>query len=193
MLEREVSHPQHLVMPLSPIVIVVFALVILAVVVFALKAKLAGGEESSGPGNVYELRPAILTKAERSFFGALEQACPDGVGLLAKVRLGDLFQPRKGLPRSEWTKASNRINNKHVDFLLVRASDFVPVVGVELDDKSHARRDRQWRDEFVNEVFRSAGLPLLHVPAQASYNVAELRAAVASALEATAGAVEAKN
>ena len=180
-------------MPLSPIVLVVVALIILAVVALALKAKLAGGEESAGPGNVYELRPAILTKAERSFFGALEQACPEGVGLLAKVRLGDLFQPRKGLARSEWTKASNRINNKHVDFLLVRASDFVPVVGVELDDKSHARRDRQWRDEFVNEVFRSAGLPLLHVPAQASYNVAELRAAVASALAAPAGAVEAKN
>lgn len=180
-------------MPLSPIVLVFVALIVLAVVALALKAKLAGGEESSGPGNVYELRPAILTKAERSFFGALEQACPDGVGLLAKVRLGDLFQPRKGLTRSEWAKANNRINNKHVDFLLVRASDFVPVAGVELDDKSHARRDRQWRDDFVNEVFRSAGLPLIHVPAQASYNVAELRAAVASALEATAGAVEAKN
>ena len=40
---------------------------------------------------------------------------------------------------------------------------------------------QQWRDEFVNEVFRSAGLPLLHVPAQASYSVAELRAAVTSA------------
>lgn len=193
MLEREASHPHPLVMSLSPVILVVFVFVILAIVVLALKAKLGGGEESSGPGNVYELRPAILTKAERSFFGALEQACPNGVGLLAKVRLGDLFQPRKGLARSEWAKASNRINNKHVDFLLVRASDFVPVAGVELDDKSHARRDRQWRDEFVNEVFRSAGLPLLHVPAQASYSVAELRAAVAVALAAPAGAVEAKN
>lgn len=180
-------------MSLSPIVLVVVALIILAVVVLALKAKLAGSGESSGSGNVYELRPAILTKAERSFFGALEQACPEGVGLLAKVRLGDLFQPRKGLARAEWAKASNRINNKHVDFLLVQASDFVPLVGVELDDKSHARRDRQSRDEFVNEVFRSAGLPLMHVPAQASYNVAELRAAVTSALAAPTGAVEAKD
>lgn len=180
-------------MPFSLIVIVAFAFVIIVVVALALKAKLAGGGEPSGPGNVYELRPTVLTKAERSFFGALEQACPEGVGLLAKVRLGDLFQPSKGLNPSERAKASNRINNKHVDFVLVRASDFVPVVGVELDDKSHARRDRQWRDDFVNEVFSSAGLPLIHVPAQASYNVAELRAAVASALEVPAGAVEAKN
>lgn len=180
-------------MPFSPIILVVLPLVFLSLVILALKAKLGGGSESSGPANVYGLRPAILTRAERFFFGALEQACPDGVGLLAKVRLGDVFQPRKGLERSEWARASNRINNKHVDFLLVRASDFVPVVGVELDDKSHGRADRQKRDDFVNEVFRSAGLPLLHVPAQASYNVAELRASVAGALATSAGAVRVQN
>lgn len=180
-------------MPLSPIVLVVFAFVILAVLILALKAKLGGGSEASGPSNVYELRAAILTKAERSFFGALEQACPAGVGLLAKVRLGDVFKPRQGLSPSERTGANNRINRKHVDFLLVRASDFVPVLGVELDDSSHDRSDRQKRDAFVDDVFRSCGLPLLHVPAQASYNVAELRASVASALDTPAGAVEAKN
>ncbi len=178
-------------MPLSPLVLVVFVIAILAVVLLALKAK-SGGSEASGPGDVYELRSAILTKAERSFFGALEQACPDGVGLLAKVRLGDVFYPRKGLTPSERARATNQINRKHVDFLLVRVSDLAPVAGVELDDSSHARADRQKRDAFVDDVFRSCGLPLLHVPAQASYNVAELRAAVASALGASASAVEAK-
>ncbi|MFT3831334.1 MAG: DUF2726 domain-containing protein [Opitutaceae bacterium] len=161
--------------------------------ILALKAKLGGGSEPSGPGNVYELRTAILTKAERSFFGALEQACPEGVGLLAKVRLGDVFKPRQGLSPSERTGADNRINRKHVDFLLVRVSDLAPLAGVELDDSSHERSDRQKRDAFVDDVFQSCGLPLLHVPAQASYNVADLRAAVAGALEAPAGAAEAKN
>jgi hypothetical protein len=178
-------------MTLSPIILVVFAIAILAVMLLALKAKLGGGSESGGPGNVYELRSAILTKAERSFFGALEQACPDGVGLLAKVRLGDVFYPRKGLTPSERGRATNQINRKHVDFLLVRVSDLAPLAGVELDDSSHARADRQKRDAFVDDVFRSCGLPLLHVPAQASYNVAELRTSVAGALAAPVGAVEA--
>ena len=71
-------------------------LVLLALVAVALKAKLGGAAEPSGDPNTYELRSAILTKAERSFFGAIEQACPNGVGLLAKVRLGDVFYPRKG-------------------------------------------------------------------------------------------------
>lgn len=175
-------------MSLSPLILVVFAFALVAVVLLALKAKLAGSTESSGPGNVYALREAILTKAERSFLGALEQALPDGVGLLAKVRLGDIFQPRKGLSPSERTKASNRINSKHVDFLLVRTSDLVAVAGVELDDKSHQRSARQKRDEFVDEVFRSCGLPLLHVPAQASYSVAELKTSLAQLLQASASA-----
>ncbi len=173
-------------MPISPIVLVVFAFVILVIVILALKAKLGGGSEPSGPGNVYELRAAILTKAERSFFGALEQACPESVGLLAKVRLGDVFKPRQGLSPSERTGADNRINRKHVDFLLVRVSDLAPLAGVELDDSSHGRAARQKRDAFVDDVFRSCGLPLLHVPAQASYSVAELRSTVANALSALA-------
>lgn len=173
-------------MPMSPIVLVVFAFVILAVVALALKAKLGGGSETSGHGNVYELRAAILTKAERSFFGALEQACPAGVGLLAKVRLGDVFYPRKGLTPSERGRATNQINRKHVDFLLVRISDLAPLAGVELDDSSHARAARQKRDAFVDDVFRSCSLPLLHVPAQASYSVAELRVLLANALSASA-------
>jgi hypothetical protein len=52
-----------------------------------------------------------------------------------------------------------------------------PLLGVELDDASHARRDRQDRDQFVDQVFEAAGLPLLRVRAAAGYspqNVADL-------------------
>ena len=90
-------------------------------------------------------------------------------------------------------RATNLINRKHIDFLLVRVTDLAPLAGVELDDSSHGRADRQKRDAFVDDVFRSCGLPLLHVPAQASYSVAELRESVVSALHAPVGAVEAKN
>jgi hypothetical protein len=37
-----------------------------------------------------------------------------------------------------------------------------PLVGGELDDRSHERASRQERDGFVDEVFRVAGLPLMH-------------------------------
>ena len=104
------------------------------------------------------------------------------MGLLAKVRLGDIFKPRKGLAPSVRTRVGNQINQKHVDFLLVRTSDRSPVAGIELDDSTHARSDRQKRDVFVDEVFRSCGLPLLHAPAQATYRAADLRTQITALL-----------
>ena len=40
-----------------------------------------------------------------------------------------------------------------------------PRVGIELDDASHGRRDRQDRDEFVEAAFEVAGLPSCGFPA----------------------------
>jgi hypothetical protein len=112
----------------------------------------------------------------------LDGALPEGVTWLAKVRLGDVFKTRKGLTASENATARNRIDRKHVDFLLVRSSDLAPLAGVELDDSSHEGADRKQRDAFVDDLFRSCALPILHVPAQAAYNQAELRARIAAVL-----------
>jgi len=51
-----------------------------------------------------------------------------------------------------------------------------PRVGIELDDSSHAREDRQVRDAFVHQVFDAAGLALLRFPAQRAYNISEIAA-----------------
>jgi hypothetical protein len=61
----------------------------------------------------------------------------------------------------------------------VRSSDLAPLVGIELDDRSHEAEDRQARDAFVDRVFASASLPLLHVPVQKGYDLAELKAKLA--------------
>jgi hypothetical protein len=61
-----------------------------------------------------------------------------------------------------------------------------PLAGIELDDRSHNEDDRQQRDAFVDELYRSCSLPLLHVPAQAAYNQAELRAKIGVLLAAIA-------
>ncbi|MBK8479548.1 MAG: DUF2726 domain-containing protein [Opitutaceae bacterium] len=102
--------------------------------------------------------------------------CPrSGWATSSKTAQG-LFTP------SVRTRAGNQINQKHVDFLLVRTSDLTPVAGLELDDSSHGRADRQKRDAFVDDVFRSCSLPLLHVPAQASYSAADLRTQITALL-----------
>lgn len=42
---------------------------------------------------------------------------------------------------------------------------------IELDDKSHQRRDRQQRDAFVNEALSVAGIPLARIPAASEYPI----------------------
>lgn len=174
--------------PLIILVLVVVIVVIAAIAAVILKQKLGAAAPGAGPGdaNDYALRAVILTPAERSFLGVLEPLLPDDVGYLVKVRLGDVFTPRKGLDASRRTRARNRINQKHVDFLLIRTSDLKPLAGVELDDSSHDAEDRQKRDAFVDGVFQSCQLPLLHVPARATYNPNELRASIAGLISKTA-------
>jgi hypothetical protein len=167
------------------IILIVLAVAAVFVVAGFIMMRLRGGSaaEPAKADAQYQVVPSILTPAERSFLGVLEPLLPEGVTYLVKIRLGDVFVPRKGLDNSRRTSARNRINQKHVDVLLVSTSDFKPLAGVELDDSSHAEDRRKARDAFVDEVFRSGGVPLLHIPAQATYNPNELRAQVAAALE----------
>ena len=50
-----------------------------------------------------------------------------------------------------------------------------PLLAIELDDSSHYRNDRVERDDFVEDAFEDAGLPLLRVGNSPSYDVQKLR------------------
>jgi hypothetical protein len=92
---------------------------------------------------------------------------------LAKVNLNDLFFAQTGDTRRN-RAANNRIDRKHVDFLLCDAQTLWPVLGIELDDRSHERPERKARDELVDGVFAAAGLPLLRVRVRQGYAPEEL-------------------
>jgi len=49
------------------------------------------------------------------------------------------------------------------------------VLALELDDRSHGRRARRVRDDFVDEVLAACGIVLLRVRAAAAYDVAALQ------------------
>lgn len=163
------------------VVIVAIVLVVLAALFLAAKLKASG----TGQTDDYYLRKSLFTPAERSFLGILESSLPAGVRVFGKVRLEDIIGVKSGLGPGKRQAARNRINRKHIDFLLVRAGDLAPVAGIELDDRSHEAEDRQERDRFVDSAFASAGLPLLHVPVQKSYSPAEVGAKVRELLAST--------
>ena len=131
--------------------------------------------------NLFRLRDDFLSPAEFSFYKVLASVLDPRFIICPKVRLGDIVyvpgQGNQGL--------RNKIDRKHIDFLICDAATMKPRCALELDDQSHTRPDRQSRDDFVNQVFASANLPLLHIPNQRAYNPAELLAALQPSLEPT--------
>ena len=131
--------------------------------------KLAFGlDDESSP---FRLRDDFLSAAEISFYHILLSTIGDRLTVCAKVNLGDIFfvsHPDRN--QAGW----NRISRKHIDFLLCDNRSMRPRVGIELDDSSHAREDRQARDAFVQQVFEASRLALLRFPAQRGYNISEV-------------------
>ena len=128
----------------------------------------------------YERKSVLLSAAERSFLGVLEQALGEGYRVCPKVRVADAISVRRPLPRGEWQRAFNRISSKHFDFILCRSTDLEIACAVELDDSTHQRNDRQERDMFLGEVCSVSSLPLLRFPAKGAYTVSDIRERLAA-------------
>jgi hypothetical protein len=133
----------------------------------------------------YRLRDDFITPAEQSFYFVLSTAAGSRAVIMPKIKLGELFYVA-GQDASHKTIYTNKIDRKHVDFVLCNAKTLKPLLGIELDDKTHQREERKARDTFVEQVFAAAKLPLVRVPARASYSVVELETLLRPYLEPAA-------
>lgn len=104
--------------------------------------------------------------------------------------MADLFFVATGDHRKN-RAITNRIDRKHVDFLLCDPKTMRPLVGIELDDKSHERVERKTRDELVEAVFANAGLPLIRIPVKVGYVRAEVEQVLALHLHPRATSADA--
>jgi hypothetical protein len=128
----------------------------------------------------YRVRDDFLSASENSFYRVLLIVCGEQCRVFPKVNLADILFVKKGSDNPQGFR--NRINTRHVDYLLCNPQTLRPILAVELDDASHMRSDRRERDEFVDRAFQAAGLPILHVPAKNTYDVQELRVQIAGCL-----------
>ncbi len=159
----------------------IFVVAVVAIAIIVLIAALLYTVLSKGFARLpYRKSEHLLTPAERSFFGVLGQAIDDDLYIFAKVRMLDLFWLPKGT--KERQAHLNRIQSKHIDFVLCDKATTEPRLLIELDDSSHRRAYRQDRDSFVDRAVEQAGLPILRVTPRRSYVVAELRQLIASKL-----------
>jgi hypothetical protein len=128
----------------------------------------------------YRVRDDFLSPAEFSFYKVLFGLIGTRLTIQSKVRLADIFFVARP---NENVGSFNRIAQRHLDFLVCDSVTMKPLLGIELDDSSHLRTDRQERDEFVEKVFQAAQLPLLRVPVQREYNSREIAALIAPLLK----------
>ena len=124
----------------------------------------------------YRVRDDFLSPAELSFYKVLQPVVGTKLAIQSKVRLADVFFVAR---HNENRSYFGKISQKHVDFLVCDAMTMKPLFGIELDDASHKRPDRQERDAFVDDVFRTANLPLLRFPVQRSYSRDEITSKIA--------------
>jgi hypothetical protein len=137
-----INHPE---ITMLPFIIALLLLVLIATAfAFATLTNRTGAADDGKSSKQFDfiLNESLLTPAERSLYGALKACTGDQLNVFVKVRLADVFRPSKGASGSEWRSAQNKVDRKHVDFLLCRADDLAPVAGIELDDASHRRARR---------------------------------------------------
>ncbi|MBA2116724.1 DUF2726 domain-containing protein [Bremerella alba] len=132
---------------------------------------ISSGSKSDEHERPYRLRDDFLSAAELSFYRVLQSALGDQATISPKVNLADIFFVARP---NENQGYRNKIDRKHVDFLICDPTSMKPLCGIELDDSSHARQDRKTRDEFVDRVFDVAGLPMVRIPANRGYSPQEL-------------------
>lgn len=135
--------------------------------------------ESSGPPGhklyIFSAHESLLSPAERSFYGVLLQVLKGRYVVFAKVRLCDVLKHGN-------RQSLNKISQKHVDFVLCTPDRIAPVLAIELDDKSHSTPHRKERDDFVDQAFGAAELPIVHVPVKRNYSTAEVLTLIQTAI-----------
>jgi Protein of unknown function (DUF2726) len=132
----------------------------------------------------YRLREPFLSTPEAALFRTLKQMTGERYVIYAKVSLNDLFYI---IRPNENVHFFNKIFRKHVDFLLCDPKTFKPEIGVELV-KPVGRAETRPSDRFMDDLFLTAGLPLVHIPSSDHYDVSDVislfQVAVAKAKDA---------
>ena len=104
----------------------------------------------------------LLTTNEWSFYKSLKPVADElGYSVLAKIRLADLVEVNVS-DKKDYMKYFNKINKKHVDFVLAKPENLQIELLIELDDNSHNTAQKE-RDEFIETLYEQTGYKLLRV------------------------------
>lgn len=118
----------------------------------------------------YRLRDTFLSTPELALFRVLQAMVGHHYVICPKVALNDIFYIARP---NENVHFFNKFFRKHVDFLLCEPDTLRPAIGIELV-KPIGRNETRQADQFMQELFLSARLPLVHIPSNDQYTHSDL-------------------
>ena len=126
--------------------------------------ELPAGEEAPELSVVgaYRQRWMFTLNEKNAYYKLLPIAQELGYTVFAKVRVLDLIEPVKGIPK--YKTYFYKIQAKHVDFVLCDRKLVARYI-IELDDSSHETESRKERDQFLDQALSTAGYRVIHVKA----------------------------
>lgn len=108
-------------------------------------------------------RKNLLTKNEYIFYRNLKNfADKYNLQILSKIRVADIVEPKPNTNKSEWFSDFGKIKSKHVDFAIANKDNLYILCLIELDDNTHQKPDRIERDIFIDQVYQSVRIPIIH-------------------------------
>lgn len=115
----------------------------------------------------------LLAKSEKDFFKALEIAILNKYHIFPQVGLSRIIDvPQETYNRQEHL---HQILPRSVDYVICDRENFATLLVIELDGESHNTKNQQDKDNFKDKALNKAGINLLRVIAQKTYNTGQLR------------------
>jgi hypothetical protein len=155
-----------------------YLIIILGLLFIGIAKYLVAKKQQKDIAGAYSKKKYLITESEHLLFDCLQQAVGERYYIFPQINL-DKILTSKG---KNWYADRNRIKQKSVDFVLCQKESVSPILAIELNDSSHSSANRISRDKQVNEFFRTAGLPLLTIPWQSSYDINSLRTQIGNAI-----------
>lgn len=147
----------------------ILVFIILITLIFILLKIIEKDTLPNGKVNLpYKRRDDFLSAVELHFYRSLAMHLENKAVICPKVGVKELVFINNGVGK-DYMKFFNYIAKKHIDFVLCDARNMQVICAVELDDKSHQKESRKQRDDFIDQVFVTAQIPLFHVKAQSGY------------------------
>lgn len=118
----------------------------------------------------YEAVP-LLSPSERVFYHVLSTIVSADQRINCKTRLQGIIDAEKGI---NMVSCRNHISCRHVDFVVYDPIDGKPLYAIELDDSSHEHKEQKKIDALKDMIFKQAGIPLVRIPVQRTYDRSEI-------------------